>query len=585
MKGRLNTAIRAFAVCLLSLVLCRCAVQKNRSTADLVLLNGKIITVDSADRIAEAIAIKENKIIAIGTTQQIEALTGSATQRIDLKGRTVTPGLLDAHIHFSSSQWSVPNMIDLSYPAAKSIAEVKALIAKKVKEVKPGEWIQGTGWDEGKLQEQRLITASDLDEVSPDNPVWLGHTTGHYGVANSKALGLANITATTSNPPEGLIEKDQAGKPIGVLKESAMSLIYRLLPASSVKDIQAGILHLTKALNEEGMTGIKDPGLTDKRWQAYQNVLEADKLSLRVFGLWPGGKSTRIVQNIIENQKEIPVRFKPGADHLISGGIKIFADGSGGARTAWLYDDWNKDIKQTDQGNRGFPNIDPDTLKAMIKMAHKAGVHVSTHAIGDRTIDAVMDGYTEALQAQPVKGLRHGIIHANIPTQRAMQQMQTLQQKFDAGYPEPSATFTWWIGDTYAGNFGERSKRLNPFATFKKMGIRWANGSDYSVTPFPARYGIWSAIARKPAIGIYGGDPFGRVEAVDVQTALRAVTIWAAHQLFLDDKIGSIEVGKYADLAVWDRDIHTVPTDDIKEMKCEMTIFNGKVVYRAESFK
>ena len=157
-----------------------------------------------------------------------------------------------------------------------------------------------------------------------------------------------------------------------------------------------------------------------------------------------------------------------------------------------------------------------------------------------------------------------------------------LQKEFDAGYPEPSATFTWWIGDTYAGNFGPtRSPRLNPFATFRSKGMIWANGSDFGVTPFPARYGIWSAIAREPLLGVYGKDPFGRKESIDARTALRAVTIWAARQMFLEDRIGSIEVGKYADLAIWDRDFYSVPTAQIKDAKCLMTIFDGKVAFDA----
>jgi predicted amidohydrolase YtcJ len=559
-------------------------VEAQKNIPDLILFNGTIITVDINDRVAEAIAIKENLVIAIGSTKEIKALAGRSTKTIDLKKHTVTPGLIDAHIHFSSSPWTVPNMIDLSYPNATNIQDIKRLIADKVKEIRPGEWVHGVGWDEGKLAEKRLISASDLDEVSPRNPVWLTHTTGHYGVANSVALELAGIGADTKDPPEGLIDRDKNHKATGVLKETAMRIVGRLLPSSSTENIESGIETMTRALNAEGMTGIKDPGLTDARWQAYQNVLKADKLNLRVFGLWMGGKSTQNINNIIQKQTSVSSAFRIGNTHLISGGIKIFADGSGGARTAWMYDEWNKNISDIDTGNLGFLNIEADTLQAMIKLAHDAGIHISTHAIGDRTIDLVLNNYREVLFKNPIMGLRHGIIHANIPTQNAIDLILKLQQQYDAAYPEPSATFTWWIGDTYAGNFGERAKRLNPFATFKKMGIKWANGSDYSVTPFPARYGIWASIARRPALEIYGGDPFGRDEAIDVKTALRSVTIWAARQMFMENKTGSLEVGKLADLAVWDRNIFTIPTDDIKEMKCLLTIFNGKIVHSTKEF-
>jgi predicted amidohydrolase YtcJ len=210
-------------------------------------------------------------------------------------------------------------------------------------------------------------------------------------------------------------------------------------------------------------------------------------------------------------------------------------------------------------------------------------MHVSVHSIGDRGIDWVMDSYEQAMRENPKRGLRHGIIHANIPSDHAIAVMAKLQREMDAGYPEPSASFNWWLGDSYAGNFGEkRALRLNPFNTYRKNGMTWANGSDFGVTPFAARYGIWSAIARETLLGTYGATPFGTAESVNVQTALRAATIWAARQMFLDSKIGSIEVGKYADLAVWDRDFYTVPTAAIKDAKCLMTVFNGKVVYRAE---
>jgi hypothetical protein len=286
----------------------------------------------------------------------------------------------------------------------------------------------------------------------------------------------------------------------------------------------------------------------------------------------------------IQQHQRVQGSFTIGNEHLVLGGIKIFADGSGGARTAWLYDEWNKDITGVDKGNHGFPNIQPDTLRAMLSEIHKAGIHASTHAIGDRTIDTLVTIYKEVLTDNPKNNLRHGIIHANIPTDAALDIMEELQTKYGSGYPEPSATFTWWIGDTYAGNFGERAKRLNPFATFKKRGIIWANGSDYAVTPFPAKYGIWSSIARQPEVGEYEDTPFGTKESVDVRTALKAATIWTAHQMFMEEHIGSLEVGKFADLAIWDRDLYTVETDEIKEMECLMTIFNGKIVYESDKF-
>jgi predicted amidohydrolase YtcJ len=247
-----------------------------------------------------------------------------------------------------------------------------------------------------------------------------------------------------------------------------------------------------------------------------------------------------------------------------------------------MYDDWNKNLKDVDAGNPGYPSTPPDEYRKMVTTLHDAGIHVSTHAIGDRAIDWVVDTYAQALAAKPTHGLRHGIIHDNTPTDHAIEVTARLQKEFDAAYPELQTEFMWWIGDNYAGNLGPvRAQRLSPLRTFLDRGITWGGGSDYGVTPFPARYGLWSSVARRTLQGTFGATPFGTKESIDVRTALRSYTIWAAHQIFLDDRVGSIEVGKDADIAVWDRDPYTVPTDALKDMKCELTLFRGTVVYRA----
>ncbi|MGW8264772.1 MAG: amidohydrolase [Longimicrobiales bacterium] len=553
------------------------------ASADLVLLNGNVITVDAGDRIAGAVAVRDGKIVAVGTDREVEAFLGSGTSRIDLNGRTVTPGLLDSHAHFWSSGADRLYVADLSYPNVKSIEDVVAVVAEQVANLEPGEWVQGRGWDEGKLEELRYILASDLDPVAPENPVWLTHTMGHYGVANSLALEMADIAGSTADPAGGTIDRAPDGTPSGVLKESAQRLVSRMIPGFSDPQVKEGIRELARAFNQECMTGVKDLSVSSSAWKLYEEVRDEGDLNLRVFGLWSGGRSLEATAEAIENISASSRPYRStGEDQLIPGGVKLYIDGSGGARTAWLYDEWNRDFQDIDEGNRGYPVVDPEMLREQIRMYHDAGIHVSVHAIGDRAIDWVVDSYWEALETNPTVGLRHGIIHANIPTVHAIELMAEMQRRFDAGYPEPQANFTWWIGDTYAGNFGpERALRLNPFRTFLEKGIQWGGGSDYPVTPFPARYGIWASIAREPVLRVYGEHPFGTAESVDVRTALRSFTMWAAHQMFLEDKVGSIEVGKYADLAVWDRDPYSVETDLIKDMRCEMTLFQGEIVYDA----
>jgi len=551
--------------------------------ADLILVNGRVLTVDSADRVVQAVGISGNRIVAVGTNADVERAASPNARRIDLAGRAVTPGLLDAHDHFSGGGAERLYVLDLSYPSVKSIADVAAAIRTKAAALGKGAWIQGRGWDEGKLAERRVLTAADLDAASPDNPVVLTQTTGHYVVANSAALRMAGLTKDTRDPPGGTIDRNPDGTPTGLLRENAAGLVRRLVPSRSAAETEAGIRDFAKAFNAEGMTGLKDPGISTEAWNTYKKVERDGALTVRVFALWSGGRSVAAAQRVIAEHASTTKPYEgTGDDHVIAGGVKLYIDGSGGARTAWLYDDWNKDYRGVDTGNRGYPTSNADTIRMLIRMYHDAGMHVAVHSIGDRGIDWVVDTYDQAMRENPKKGLRHAIIHSNIPTDHAIDVMARLQHEYDAGYPEPSATFSWWLGDTYAGNFGPtRSLRLNPFHTFRAKDMIWANGSDFSVTPFAARYGIWAAIAREPLLGVYGKDPFGRAESVDVHAALRAVTIWAAHQMFLEKKIGSIEVGKYADLAVWDRDFYAIPSDRIKDAKCLMTIFDGKIVFDA----
>jgi predicted amidohydrolase YtcJ len=548
--------------------------------ADLVLVNGKVLTVDPSDAVVEAIAVTGGKIAAVGSTEHIKTRVGDRTRVIDLHRRTATPGLIDSHVHFSEA--GALFTVDLSDVTVTKMDDVKARVAAQVKTVPPGEWVRGQGWDEGKLAERRYITAADLDAVAPDNPVWLEQTTGHYGVANTYALKAARITRTTRDPPAGTIDRDAKGNPTGVLKESAQNLITNMVPPLTRYQQKQGLIKIIEDFNKEGMTGAKDPGIDAAKWDLYQELLGEGKLTVRVFALWAGGRSLESIKQVIPRVRQLarpPASFGDGL--LLSGGVKLFMDGSGGARTAWMYQDWNKNSTEKDAGNTGYPTTSPDEYREGVALLHDAGIHVSTHAIGDRAIDWVVDTYDRVLAAKPTKGLRHGIIHANTPTDHAIDVMTRLEREYDAGYPEAQGTFLWWLGDNYAGNLGpERAQRLKPFRTYQAKGVKWAAGSDYPVAPFPARYSLWASVARKTLNSTYGSQPFGTRESVDIKTALRAQTMWAAHQMFLDDRIGSIEAGKDADIAVWDRDLYGVPTDDLKALKCELTLLKGKVVFR-----
>jgi predicted amidohydrolase YtcJ len=559
-----------------------CAFSAYAQTADLVLLHGKILTVDTRDTIAQALAIRQGKIVAVGSDQQILALAGPKTQRIDLKGRTATPGLIDTHAHLAEG--GVDELYAVSLSDATSVNDIIQRVQAAAAKLPPGQWVTGSGWDEGKLAERRYVLASDLDKAAPHNPVWLMQTTGHYGAANHQALQMAHIAAETKDPPAGTIDRDPRGFPTGVLKESAMDAVRKLIPPPTPEQIRNGILRMIDTMHREGMTAVKDPAIDPPVWDAYHELLQEKKLAAHVCVLWQAGHTLESARATLARIQTLPRPPQSlGDGNLLSCGAKLFMDGSGGARTAWVYDEWNTHSTGVVQGNRGYPVIEPQTYRQMVRLFHQAGVNVGTHAIGDHAIDWVVDTYAQVLKEKPTPGLRHSIIHANIPSDHAIATMLSLEKTYDAAYPEVEPGFTWWIGDTYAGNFGpERSLRLNPLHTFQSHGIVWTGGSDYSVTPLPVRYGIWASVERETAKGVYGSHPFGMAEAVDVHTALRSYTAWAARQLFLEDKIGSLELGKDADIAIWDKDMYTIPSEQLRNLKCQMTIYHGEVVYRSQ---
>jgi hypothetical protein len=396
-------------------------------------------------------------------------------------------------------------------------------------------------------------------------------------------LRLAHITAATENPPAGTIDRDPQGKPTGVLKEAAMDGVATLVPPTSPEQERNAILHMIDALHREGMTAVKEADIRPLMWDSYRQVLDDGKLTIRVFTLWHAGTTMDSARQALAHISVLPKAPESlGNGRLLSGGAKIYMDGSGGARTAWVYKEWHKKSTEIDTGNFGYPSIDPEIYRQVVRMFHQAGVHVGTHAVGDRAIDWAVDTYAQVLKEKPTHGLRHSIIHANIPTEHALDTMAALEKEYDAGYPEVQAPFLWWIGDIYAASFGpERGTRLIPLKSYVSKGIHWGGGSDFFVTPFPARYGLWASVARETLKGVYGAHPFGTAESVDIHAALRSYTQWSAHQLFLDDKVGSIEAGKEADIAVWDRDMYTIPASDLKNLTCEMTLFGGQIVYKA----
>jgi len=546
--------------------------EQNNLSADLVLVKGNVITVDPTDRICESVAVKAGKILSVDTNNEIKKFIGEQTRVIDLKGRTLTPGMIDVHGHFAMGGTSHLFVLDLRYPKVKSIAQILKMIKERVSASEPGQWIQGRGWDEALFDEQRYIDKNDLDPITPDNPVILRHTSGHYIAVNSLALKLAGVNKDTPEPIGGTIVRNPVTRgPTGVFMEGpAMNLITEIVPPWTVKEVEEGIKKAQELYFTEGLTSVKDPGVDDTGLIAYRNLREMGALKIRSYVLYRVD-SARAVNMAVENG------VFGGDDMLNVGGVKIMFDGSGMARTAWMYEEWNKNFTELDKGNFGYPVTPVKTMKEIVKAAHDADLQICTHTIGDRAMDVAMDAYEEAIKDNPRGDVRHSLIHANAPSYEQMDRMSDFGSNLVI---ETQSPFLYFIGDNYAGNFGpERSKRMIPLKSMLDRGIIVGNSADWSVCPFPPRYGLWAAVERKTWKGTYGSHPFGLDESVTVKDALRTYTILAAKCLFMEDKIGSIESGKYADMVVWSEDLYNVPVENLKDVKVEMTFVGGQLQF------
>ena len=409
------------------------ALRSQTPPADLVLTNGTVITVDPKDSVAQAVAIRGSKVVFVGSSAAARAFVGDRTQVVDLAGRTATPGLIDTHVHFSEPA----DNLDLG--DARSMEEVIARVRARVARVKPGEWVRGGGWDE-EAGRAALYHRGRLD-AAPENPVYLTHTTGHYGVANSLALKLSGVTKETKDPPGGTIDRDKDGNPTGVMKERATSLIRATGGGGGRGNtMRDDVLRIIAGFNREGMTGAKDLNIGQAKWDLYRQLLEEGKLTVRMTALWRGGATIESVQQAIASIKSVPrLPQTLGDGRLVSGGVKLYIDGSGGARTAWMYDDWNKDLTGTDTGNKGYPaNSEsyPGIYKQQVNLLTETA-YAGTHAVGDKNR---LGGrhLRRGAEGASGQGLRHSIIHANVPTDHAIG-LAKLQKTYDAAYRSAGA--------------------------------------------------------------------------------------------------------------------------------------------------
>jgi predicted amidohydrolase YtcJ len=531
-------------------------------TAQLVLVNGKIITVDSNDSIVQAVAVDAGKITKAGADEEIKPFIGDGTQVIDLRGRTVTPGLIDAHCH-TGGGYPEKYHLDLRPGKVDSIAEIVRLVAKKVEETPKGEWVLGFGWFPAYWSESRRPSRLDLDPVSPDNPVFLTDMSGWYGWVNSYALKLSGVDENTPNPLGGIIDKDETSNmPTGLLvNHSAMALVKKPFP--SEEQLEEGILYASNLFLAEGVTRIED------NWVKGKDLLGAYQT---LNGRGEPSSPTDIYYHInSEAEAETGLAALPSVKRGFGGrvslkGWKLQVDG--GAATAFTYEPHNGYAYSV-------ASLDPETLKKIVSMLHKSGQQICIHVIGDRALDAALDAIEAALNENPRPDHRHRLEHVVVsPSKGALERIKKLGVVIST-----QPLFLYYSGDTWYRLFGEDRVQMSlPVKTAVDMGIPVALGSDYPCSPDTRpQLTLWSAVMRQTLTG----RVIGPQERVDIRQALRLHTMGSAYAAHEEDMRGSIEVGKNADFVVWSDDLYTIPTDKIRDAKAELTIVEGQIVHKA----
>jgi len=540
------------------------------------------------------VAVKGDKIVAVGTDKDVRPLVGKNTTVLDLKGKTILPGINDAHIHASLYGGTRPPLaLDIGYPTVNSISDIAKAVGEKVKTVKPGEWIRGVGWDEGFLEEcrkdpTRHPTRWDLDPVSPDNPVMLGDYTQHELWVNSRALELAGVTKNTPVPAGSEIVKDPVtGEPTGIFRElPAEGLVMKVVPLWSKEEKRQAILSMMRELNSLGITSITEPGLGPggNEFQGgllgtecisvYNDLQNEGRLTLRVNFLYLFGEygacSFKDFQQIMP---QIGMHSGFGNEMLRLAGVKLFADGIPPLKTAWMYEDY------PDGGNGRLVlpgETDEECCNELIKMiafAHKHGFQLGIHAIGGRAIEACIDGYLKAEREEP-KGLRHYVIHGDFISD---EDIKRAVEHNIGNCVQP--IIKWTLSDVMDKVVGiELSAREWPLRTLLDIGVHLSAGSDAPVTYPNWKQGVQSAILResKATSTVRGPE-----QCITVEEAIRMYTIGGAWQDHMEHIKGSIEVGKLADFCILDKDILTVEPHSIKDIRNLMTIVGGKIVYDA----
>jgi len=555
--------------------------------ADLVLTNSKIVTMDKDDTVAEAVACKGEKIIKVGTAEEIEEYTGKHTRVIDLGGKLVTPGFVDTHVHFSSGGRRV-RTVDLRY--VRSMDALVEELRKKAETLPKGRWVQGYGYNESKLKEKRFPNRYDLDKASTDHPISVTRQGGHDGIrVNSLALELAGISKDTPDPePPSYIERDpETGEPLGNLREEGAKPVLDLIaeePVITREEMKEGLVKTDMLFLSWGITSIQEPGAPMDFIPMYQELLNEGRLQVRNSFLIAAPTLGRSYHRNERYQLAVDISVEAGYtthfgdNHLKFAGIKLGHDGSMSAGNCAVYEPYlNYPTPDNIGVVHGYTNEELSDGRALAEFSpivvklHNAGMRCGIGAIGDRGIDFFLDAIEAAYNQNPRRDARHSLEHCSLPTKEALERMKRMDVTSST-----SVGFGWELGDQHRSFMGmEKMKRYMPMKSFKEMGIVASGNADWPVCSANPMEGIHVCVNRTSETG----QDLSKVQAISVMDAIRVYTWNGAYITFEDDVKGSVEPGKLADFAVLDTDILTCDPADIVKTKVLMTIVDGSVVY------
>ena len=540
------------------------ALTLQQAPADLVVTNARIYTSDVNRPVAEALAVRGGRIAFVGSNRGALALAGPRTERLELTGRTVIAGMVDAHAHLLGLGQAL-RTVDLV--GTRSYEEVIARVAERAKTARPGEWIRGRGWDQNDWADTRFPTHAALSRAVPNNPVYLTRVDGHAALVNAKALELAQVTAATPDPSGGRFIRDSAGNPTGVLVDNAQGIVGRVIPAASRAELQEQTLAAIAEANRWGLTGIHDAGVGPEGIAVYEELAKAGRYNLRNYVM------IRASDSVLDGFMRRGPQKALYDGRLWIRAIKITADGALGSRGAALLEPYSDDA-----GNAGLLTTPPERIKSVATRALKAGFQVNVHAIGDRANRIVLDQFEAALREVPTADHRFRIEHAQILSYQdiprfaeldVIPSMQGSHQTSDM-YWAPNRLGTARLGGAYA------------WRSLLSTGVVIPNGSDFPVEAVNPLISFHSFITRQDAEN-YPAGGWMPEQRTTRQEALLSITLWPAYAGFMENESGSLTAGKYADFVVLDRDIMTLAPEEILGARVLMTVLSGRTIYRSET--